>query len=118
MSVQCVGQLLIRPMYFAKKGDKRSGHTHNFDHVTAIWTGGLRVIIKTPKGKLISDNEHYAPDMKGRDARPCLINIKADLWHELIALRDYTCAGCLYFHRDPDSKEVIPEFNGWAEAAG
>ena len=120
MSVQCVGQLLIRPMYFAKAGDKRDWHGHTFDHITAIWTGGLRANINNRDGSRHRDSgDYYAPKngMKGVHARPCLINIPHDCDHELIALEDHTHAGCMYFHRDPDSKEVIPEFNGWIEAA-
>ncbi len=122
--VQCVGEMLIRPMFFEEVNDKINGHSHSFPHITGIWTGGLHVIFKElvdPSDirslRIIDEGDYYAPDMKGVFSRPCLINIKAEIHHTLIALRKNTAAGCMYYHRDPDTELVIPEFNGWMKAA-
>jgi hypothetical protein len=105
-------------MYFEKEGEVRDKHEHTFDHVMAIWTGGIRVEIETPDGHRHPDSgDYYAPDMKGLYARPCLVNIRKECKHKLTSLRERTHAGCLYFHRDPDTGEPVEEFNGWMQAA-
>lgn len=68
-------------MHFEKAGDIEQGHTHNFDHLTLLASGSLRV---TVEGKA---TEFKAPHM---------IYIHKDKKHELVALEDNTVAYCIH----------------------
>lgn len=87
VKIGCVANLYSRMMHFAKAGDIEYGHTHQFDHLTLLASGTLRV---TVEGK--------TTDFKA----PHMIYIKADKTHELVALEDNTVAYCIHALRDGD----------------
>lgn len=91
-SIGCVANLFSKQMHFAKSGDVEQGHTHNFDHLTLLAAGSLKV---TVEGK---STEYKAPQM---------IYIKADKNHELVALEDNTVAYCIHALRDNESGDII-----------
>jgi quercetin dioxygenase-like cupin family protein len=86
-----VANVFIRMMTFEKAGDVEEGHTHDFDHVTLLSKGSLKVI---SDGK---ETVFVAPHM---------IFIRKDKHHELIALEDGTVACCIHGTRD-DSGDII-----------
>ncbi len=90
--IGCVANLFSRQMHFKKAGDLEMGHTHQFDHLTLLARGRLRV---TVCGEM---TEFEAPHM---------IYIRADLEHELVALEDDTVAYCIHALRTPDQTEII-----------
>jgi quercetin dioxygenase-like cupin family protein len=96
----CVANLFSRMMFFKKAGDIEKGHSHQFDHLTLLAHGSLRV---TVEGK---ETTFVAPNM---------IYIKADKVHELVALEDSTVAYCIHALRDGDAvgdiidPSMIPE---------
>ena len=99
------GNIFIRPMKFAKAGEKREGHKHNFDHTTIVFKGAVHVSAKLPDGRVIE-----------RDFRaPAHFLVKAEVEHEISALADETEAWCVYAHRTPQG-DVVQDYTGWEEA--
>ena len=86
-SISCVANLFAKQMHFAKAGDREDGHKHEFDHLTLLASGSIRL---TVEGK---STEFKAPHM---------IYIRADKNHELVALEDNTVAYCIHALRDGD----------------
>lgn len=88
----CVANLFSRMMHFEKAGDIEIGHTHQFDHLTLLAKGKLKV---TVEGKV---SEFTAPQM---------IYIHKDKVHELEALTDGTVAYCIHALHDKDTGEIL-----------
>lgn len=79
-------------MRFQKAGDIEIGHTHQFDHLTLLAKGKLKVTV-----------EGVASEF----AAPHMIYIHKDKVHELKALTDETVAYCIHALRDKDSGEIL-----------
>ena len=92
IKIGCVANLWSRMMHFKKAGDTELGHTHQFDHLTLLAKGRLKV---TVEGRV---SEFAAPHM---------IYIRADKRHELIALMDNTVAYCIHALRDGNGVDDI-----------
>lgn len=92
IKIGCVANLYSRMMHFRKAGDIEVGHTHQFDHLTLLAKGKLKV---TVEGQV---TEFTAPHM---------IYIQKDKVHELEALTDETVAYCIHALRDGDGVEDI-----------
>lgn len=90
--IGCVANLFSRMMRFEKAGDTEIGHTHQFDHLTLLAKGKLKV---TVEGQV---TEFTAPHM---------IYIHKDKVHELEALADETVAYCIHALRDKDSGDIL-----------
>lgn len=88
----CVANLYSRMMHFKKAGDIEVGHTHQFDHLTLLAKGKLKV---TVEGMV---TEFTAPHM---------IYIHKDKVHELVALTDDTVAYCIHALRDKENNEIL-----------
>lgn len=88
----CVANLYSRMMHFKKAGDIEIGHTHQFDHLTLLAKGKLKV---TVDGAV---SEFTAPQM---------IYIHKDKVHELEALTDQTVAYCIHALHDKDTGEIL-----------
>lgn len=92
IKIGCVANLYSRMMHFRKAGDVEVGHTHQFDHLTLLAKGRVRV---TVEGKT---SDFTAPTM---------IYIKANAVHELEALTDETVAYCIHALRSGDGVDDI-----------
>lgn len=92
INIGCVANLYSRMMHFKKAGDVEIGHTHQFDHLTLLAKGRLKVEVD---GK---ESIFTAPHM---------IYIKADKVHELTALTDETVAYCIHALRDKETNDII-----------
>jgi quercetin dioxygenase-like cupin family protein len=92
IKIGCVANLYSRMMHFEKAGDIEIGHTHQFDHLTLLASGSLRVVVDGVSSEFVA---------------PHMIYIKADKNHELIALQDNTVAFCIHALRDGDRVEDI-----------
>jgi quercetin dioxygenase-like cupin family protein len=90
--IGCVANLYSRMMHFRKAGDIEIGHTHQFDHLTLLAKGKLKVTVEGVA------TEFTAPHM---------IYIRADKVHELVALVDDTVAYCIHALRDKDNNEIL-----------
>jgi quercetin dioxygenase-like cupin family protein len=92
IAIGCVANLFSRMMVFNKAGDIEHGHTHQFDHLTLLAKGKLRVTV-----------EGVATDFTA----PQMIYIKADKNHELVALVDETVAYCIHALRDKTTEDIL-----------
>lgn len=92
VSVAAVANLFSRMMHFKSAGDIEYGHTHQFDHLTLLATGALRVTV---------DGE--PTDFKA----PHMIYIHKDKFHELVALEDNTVAYCIHALRDMETGDIL-----------
>lgn len=92
VAIGCVANLFSRMMRFEKAGDVEVGHTHQFDHLTLLAKGKLKV---TVNGRV----SHFAA--------PYMIYIHKDFVHELEALEDETVAYCIHALRTADQSEIL-----------
>jgi quercetin dioxygenase-like cupin family protein len=92
IKIGCVANLYSRMMWFRKAGDIEIGHTHQFDHLTLLAKGRLKVTVEGVT------SEFTAPHM---------IYIHKDKNHELEALTDETVAYCIHALRDKDNNEIL-----------
>jgi len=90
--IGCVANLFSRMMRFEKAGDTELGHTHQFDHLTLLAKGKLKVTVEGVP------SEFTAPHM---------IYIHKDKVHELEALMDETVAYCIHALRDKETNEIL-----------
>ena len=92
ISIGCVSNLFSRMMHFEKSGDIEIGHVHQFDHLTLLAKGKLKVTVDGVS------TEFTAPHM---------IYIKKEKTHELVALSDDTVAYCIHALRDKETHEIL-----------
>ena len=88
----CVSNLWVRMLNFKKAGDMNEGHTHNFDHITLLSYGSIRVHV-----------EGHTTDYKA----PHLVYIAKGKSHFIEALEDNTVASCLHALRTGEKEEDI-----------
>jgi quercetin dioxygenase-like cupin family protein len=79
-------------MHFHHKGDIEQGHAHEFDHVSFLSRGSIRMTVNGV------EKEFVAPHM---------ILVKKDLEHEIIALEDETILCCIHGLRDIDTGDIL-----------
>lgn len=92
IAIGCVANLYSRQMYFKNKGDVELGHVHQFDHLTLLASGSLKITVDG------IESVFKAPHM---------IYIHKDKVHELVALEDNTLAFCIHALRDGNGVEDI-----------
>lgn len=98
------GNIFVRPNPGAV-GRIVPGHQHNFDHTTIFFTGQFRIKATFPDGRTLEELVQA----------PAHRLIRAEVTHEIEFLSDGEF-WCVYSHRDPTTKEVVPEYNGWMGA--
>lgn len=99
------GNIFIRPKHLPEVGSDMEGHRHNFDHVTIVFTGAVRVEATGPEGHVVV-----------RDfAAPAHCLIKADWTHRIVATVADTWVWCVYAHRTPQG-DVVQRWAGWEPA--
>jgi quercetin dioxygenase-like cupin family protein len=79
-------------MHFLKAGDANEGHVHNYDHMTLLAHGSVKV--------------HVGGDVTEFKA-PHMIFIKAGKSHFIEAIEDGTIAYCVHALRDKDTAEIL-----------
>jgi quercetin dioxygenase-like cupin family protein len=89
-----VSNVFIRQMKFAKAGSVVQGHTHNYDHLTLLAKGRLKITVNE------KISEYAAPHM---------IFIHKDFEHRLEALEDDTLAYCIHAVREAETDDVLNE---------
>lgn len=92
VQIGCVANLFSRMMHFKNAGDIEHGHTHQFDHLTLLAAGSLKVTVEG------AETVFKAPHM---------IYIHKDKVHELVALEDNTVAYCIHALRDGNGVDDI-----------
>jgi quercetin dioxygenase-like cupin family protein len=88
----CAGNLWLRQMHFEKAGDANEGHAHNYDHLTLLAYGSVRVHV-----------EGKTTDFKA----PQMVFIQRGKAHYIEALEDGTVAYCVHALRDKDTEEIL-----------
>lgn len=91
-SISCVSNLFSKQMHFAQAGDTELGHKHEFDHLTLLAHGRLKVTVNGESTTFTA---------------PHMIYIKKDIIHELEALEDNTIAYCIHALRDGNGVDDI-----------
>lgn len=98
------GNIYIRHVLLAKKGDFMDGHEHGYDHTSYIVFGEVHLHTKDT----VSGEEHDY-DLKAGDH----FLIKKHVMHMFTATSlDGARIDCIYSHRDPQTDEVVQEANG------
>lgn len=92
IAIGCVANLWSRQMHFMKSGDIEIGHTHQFDHLTLLAKGKLKITVNGASSYF---------------AAPYMIYIHKDHVHELEALEDDTVAYCIHALRTPSQDDII-----------
>ena len=92
LQIGSVANVFSRQMHFEKAGDFEMGHTHDFDHLTLLASGSLRI---TVDGQI---TDYKAPHM---------IYIHKDVNHELLALEDNTVTYCIHAIRDGETGDIL-----------
>jgi hypothetical protein len=82
------GNIWVRQNYLEKAGEAHPGHKHNFDHVSLLASGKVRVTV-----------EGYPPK---EFTAPTFIVIKKEHNHHFEALEDGTLWYCVFALRDID----------------
>lgn len=90
--ITCVKNLWLRQMFFEKAGDANEGHTHNYDHITLLAHGSVKVHVDG------NTTEFKAPHM---------IYIQKGKSHFIEALEDGTIAYCVHALRDAESEDIL-----------
>jgi quercetin dioxygenase-like cupin family protein len=88
--ITAAGNLWVRQMHFNKAGDKNEGHEHNYDHLTLLAHGSVRVHV-----------DEHTTDFKA----PQMIFIKAGKRHFIESLEDGVIAYCVHALRNKDAED-------------
>lgn len=88
----CVKNLWLRQMHFEKAGDANEGHIHEYDHVTLLAKGSVKV---------------HVEDKVTEFTAPHMIYITKGKRHFIEAMEDDTLAYCVHALRDKDTQEII-----------
>ena len=88
------GPLHFRSMGVMQKGQKVTGHSHNYEHVMLVVRGAMNVRARLPDGRIV-DYDYGDDTGNGRD-----VLIAAGIAHELTALKDGTEYLCVFVPRD------------------
>ncbi len=108
MSVTVLGPVACRSFELKKKCEENQGHRHNYDHVTFVQAGSLKVFWKT------------APDDPENESRVFKVGefflVKKDVYHRIKAMKPGTRYVCVFTHRDFGGETVVQEYNGYLDA--
>lgn len=90
--ISCVKNIWARQMHFKNIGDQNEGHIHNYDHLTLLAKGKVRV---------------HVDGVVSEFTAPHMIFIQAGKSHYIEALEDDTVAYCVHAVRDRDTQDII-----------
>jgi quercetin dioxygenase-like cupin family protein len=87
-----VSNIFVRQMTFAHAGDIEQGHKHQFDHLSLLASGSIRV-------RIGADVSEFAA--------PHMVLIRANQEHEVTALQDNTVMYCIHGLRANDGTDDL-----------
>lgn len=110
MSHEVLEGPIFRRMYQLDRAcESKQGHKHNYDHVTLVLRGRLKVLYSYEKdGKTVEGEA-------GEFGQGESVTILKHVHHTLIALEDNTIYVCVFSHRDFDGV-VVERYVGNTEA--
>ncbi len=100
------GNVNIRVMKCGKGERLFPPHKHNFDHVLILMQGSVLVKSTLPDGR----------EIEATKDRGSYLLIRKGVAHEGFGLEDYNEGWCIFAHRDPQTGNVLEEWNGWPGA--
>lgn len=104
------GNVFVRQMLFdGYPGGVVDGHAHNFDHVTYVVRGSVRI------EKLDDQDNVVRVVEKSASQGFNWILIEAGTKHRLTALEPGSIGHCIYAHRDPQG-QIVLSYDGWTPA--
>lgn len=95
--LEVIGPLSIRRFSFAKICQVHRGHSHNYDHVTIVTQGRIKVKYQIPDGAEGESREFGPGDT---------VLIKAQVYHTVKALEPNTRYLCVFTHRNQEGLGV------------
>lgn len=102
-----LGPLALREFDLPAACQESHGHAHNYDHVTFVQAGAIRVYYRRPG----EDHEHESIVFRAGEFALILANVE----HRIKALEPGTKYACVFPHRDADGL-VVQEYQGHDEA--
>lgn len=106
---EVLGPLALRHFSLEKPCQENQGHTHNYDHVTFVLSGAVRVFYCKP-----GESEETSKDFRHNDEQSYFL-VLAGVEHRIKALEPNTRYACVYAHFDHEGV-AVQEYVG-AEAA-
>ena len=100
----------FRPNFLEKAGDVIEGHAHNFDHVSMVVQGSVKISAKLPDGTGREVVKTASGAFQNR-----IVNIRAGVEHRITALEDGTEFLCIYSHRNAQG-DPVQKGDGWEGA--
>ena len=88
VNVKTYGNIWTRELNFVKRGDVKSGHKHEFDHLHFVAKGSVFVTV-------YDNNEKLNPILKKRYVAPAWIKVPKEHFHDIIALEDDSLSYCI-----------------------
>lgn len=108
MGIEVLGPIALRKFHLAAICETSVGHKHNYDHVTFVQRGRIKVIYRLTEDGPEQTSKEFATGE--------LVLIKAEVFHTIKALEPNTQYSCVFTHRDFDSGETIQQYNGNPDA--
>lgn len=101
-----LGNIFVRPNTMSYVGEPLGDHEHNFDHTTYVIHGEVEITARNRDREVL-----WVKRFKEGD----YVLIKAEVSHEIIAVRVPVLFHCIYAHRTPQG-DVVQEYTGFEEA--
>ena len=92
IQIGCVSNVYIRMMHFHKAGDVELGHSHQFDHVSFLSKGSMKIVVE---------------GIEKTFTAPHMILVAKNKEHEMTALEDDTMMSCIHALRDLSDGDVL-----------
>lgn len=92
VQIGCASNIYIRMMTFHKAGDVEHGHSHNFNHISFLSKGRVKINVDGVEKTFQS---------------PHMIMISKEKKHEITALEDDTILCCIHALRNSDDTEIL-----------
>ncbi len=107
IDVRMMGPLAFRDFTLEAPCQQARGHTHNYDHVTFVQAGSVKVFYRlTPDGEEKESKIYKVGEF---------FLVKKDVYHRIKALQPDTRYTCVFAHRDADGL-VAEEYQGFEKA--
>ena len=87
------GNIWVREIVYVNKGDVKSGHKHEFDHLHYLVKGSVR-LETIDENDVVLDSQDYTA--------PSWIKVPKEVFHRMTALEDMTVGNCIQAMRDED----------------
>lgn len=94
--LRIVDNVFVKMIPLKNIGDKVNGHAHEFDHITLLSVGSVRM--KHDNGEAVY-------------TAPCLIVTPKGITHEFTSLEDFSLLCCIHAIRDGDDVDDIAPQN-------